>query len=513
LKKKDKKELLVYASTLGLGGLFNKFLAIPHSVIYAKYLLPEGYGVLQIIKVFISYVGYMQLGITQAMSRNIPRAYSNNNIEKVEKIKYITFSWNFFVTLLALVFFWIYYYFSKTLQNNISLIFAIICSTTVLLSRANAYHKAILKSEGKFSIIGKIALIRSTYVSVLGICLVYFYGLMGAVLTLLIDEFISLSIGLLYYRRIRLKFFVELEFLKNQIKVGILIFINRFSENLIFSLTILLIGVFYSSSEVGVFSFGLLSLIKLRKFSVPLRTFFYRKILIQKGTENKDNNYYNYIFGIPHSISLFLNTMLIGTSSLIYFKIIPLFLLKYSQSIDIILMSTFGLIIYNARVFYGQYLDTTNQLILRSILIFIGSFIGITFTIILLYNKISISYVAASCNLSFIIVSYLMIIKSCNQFYKSIYVTLIRATKPLVIASLNLIILFLMNKYNLYHYNQNFTIEYTVLILSDLFIKLIILTIINYFLFSQLYKRINLKSILDKGIFSIYSAARKKIKF
>ena len=51
--RKKKQNLIKFTGQLGFSGIFSKILSLPHSIIYAKFLMPSGFGVLQIFKVII----------------------------------------------------------------------------------------------------------------------------------------------------------------------------------------------------------------------------------------------------------------------------------------------------------------------------------------------------------------------------------------------------------------------------------------------------------------------------
>ena len=68
--KNKEQSLFKFTGQLGFAGIFSKLISLPHSIVYAKFLMPSGYGILQLINVIISYFGYIQMGILQAVTRN-----------------------------------------------------------------------------------------------------------------------------------------------------------------------------------------------------------------------------------------------------------------------------------------------------------------------------------------------------------------------------------------------------------------------------------------------------------
>ena len=507
MKNSKKNELFHFTSLMGISGVFSKLLSIPHSIIFAKFLMPSGYGVLQLIKVMISYFAYTQMGILQAMSRNVPRAYANNEIDKAKRIKDLSFTWLFGITIITLIILWIVFLFNDKLQGQLTSMEMILLTITLIFSRINAFIKPLLKAEGKFIIIGKALLYKSILAPIVGMGLVYYMNLPGAIIALAFDQFLQTMASLYFYRDYSPSFYFNRSLFVAQISKGFLIYLNRFSETIISSLTILLIGIYYSSSDVGVFSFGIVSLIAVQKYSVPIRIYIYRDIMKMKGSEDKNNVYYQKLFKLPHLFNLLLNTVLLVLFATVYFTIINLFLPKYIESIPVIYVSVFGLIIYNARVFFGQFLDATDQLVRRTIFIFIGAGIGVLMSFLFLINKMPLFYIAISCGTGFCIISILMIAFVYYQVSKSLYKTVSMLFNIIIIAIINTIFIYLYSEISLLPIQKEMNFANVLLSLLDLFFKIIIILALNYILFSILFQKMNFRNEMNKiGIFLLKKA-------
>lgn len=503
-----KKELLRFTGLMGFSGILSRLLSIPHSIVFAKFLMPSGLGILQIIKVIVSYFAYTQLGILQAMNRNVPRAYANNELDKVKKIKDLSYTWLFFVTLLALVVLWIVYFLKESLRDQLTLIEMILLTLVIIFGRINAFIKPLLKAEGKFIIIGKALLYKSLIAPIVGMVLVYYLNLYGAIMALAFDQLFQTVISLFLYREYIPRFYFNTKLFLNQISKGFLIYLNRFSETIISSLTILLIGIYYTTTEVGVFAFGMVSLVNVQRYSVPLRIYIYRDIMNMKGTENRNHKYYHKLFKLPNLFNMLFNTILLSVFATVFFTIINLFLPKYIESIPVMYISVLALIFYNSRVFYGQYMDATNQLIMRTILIFIGAGIGVLLSFFFLINQYPILYLAISCGVGFILISSSMILYVNKQLYGSFWKTISILLKMIVIASINCGLVYVYSKYNFISLKEDISFEQIALSLIDLSVKLLIILILNYGLFSVLFHSINFRKEMNKVLIFLLQRIR-----
>ena len=99
-------------------------------------------SILQIFKVVITYFAYVHMGILQAVTRNVPRAYSENNIEKVKNIKDLSFTFYSLVTIFGFFILWLCYFFNEKLNNSFDLIYLILLTFIIAISHANNFMKS-----------------------------------------------------------------------------------------------------------------------------------------------------------------------------------------------------------------------------------------------------------------------------------------------------------------------------------------------------------------------------------
>ena len=512
MKGKTNNELIKFTGLMGLGGMVAKLFSIPHSIIFAKFLMPSGYGLLQIFKTIVSYFGYIQLGILQAMTRNIPKAYAEGDVSKVKKIKDLSFTWSLATTVVGLIVLWIVYYNIPELYNVLSFDNIILLTILIILSKINSFIKPLLKSEGEFIIIGKTTLYSSTFSPIVGMILVYFYNLNGAIIAIILDNLFLFFTSIYLYNKYIPKFYFQLELFIKQISKGILIFLYRFTETSFSGFVYVLIGVYYNSTKLGVFAFGLTSLLSVYKYSASIRMYYYRKIMLTEGSENKDNSFYKKVFKTPHTFNLFFNTVLLGFFALVYFTIITSFLSKYTESIPVMYLSIFGLTIYNARTFCAQFLDATNNLILLTKYIFLGVLVGLSMTYYFLLNDYSIYFIAISTGVGFTIMSTFIISTAFYQVNKSKIKTIFMLLSIYFIAALNTYVVYLFSKNNLIGFNDEVSVLNIIKIIIDLSFKVLVFVLLNYIVFGILFQKNQFRTEINKVIFLILNKIKLKIK-
>ncbi len=513
MNNSKKKELVQFTALIGIGGIISKLLSIPHSIIYAKYLLPSGFGLLQLIKVIVSYVGYAGLGIAQGMNRNVPREYTAKNFNKAKRIKDLTFTWFFFITFVAVLCLWTIYFFSDMLKSKLGTLDLILLSIIIILGRANAFVKPLLKADGYFVAIGKTSLINNMIAPIIGIVLVLLINLTGAIIALAFNQLLTFLLFLYFYRDYKPKVYVSWDLFKEQMSSGSLIFLGMFSISLIINLNLILIGYYYSLSEVGVFSFGLISLVYVRRYSTPIGTYFYREIMMLKDSANMNNDYFKRLLKLPFAYNFFFDAILLSLFSVMFFTIINLFLKEYSNSIPIIYNSIFGLIIYNSSAFLFHYLDATNQLLLRTVMIIIGTVLSLALTTFFLIFKYPLYFLTYSINVGFVFITLVAYLISLRQIFKTFTICLIMVSKVTMIAIFNTLLVFYFSGNNFILYEQDSISIHNILnAFGDVMLKTLTLLLSNYFLFSISFIKEKFMKGFNKNIAKIVMNSLSKLK-
>ena len=77
-----------------------------------------------------------------------------------------------------------------------------------------------------------------------------------------------------------------------------------------------MIGYYSTAGDVGVFSFGLIGLTGMQRYTASINTYYYRKVLRTQGTESRDSSYYKKLFSLPYAFNLFVNSGFHGVLTL-----------------------------------------------------------------------------------------------------------------------------------------------------------------------------------------------------
>jgi O-antigen/teichoic acid export membrane protein len=512
MDKSKKRELAKFTYLSGLSGVISKILALPHSIVYAQLLMPSGFGLLQIIKVIVKYSAYSSFGILEGMNRNVPKENANGKFHKSEQIINLAYTCVTIATIISVLILIYIYFWTSLLKYNISIIDLIILIFIIILSRFNSFIKKLLKAEGKFIVLGKTNVLSSAITPVIGIIFVVFFNITGALLALLFNQVFVFVLYIRYYFNFLPKYYFSIKLILEQLSSGLLILISKIASSSIGGGSLFLLGYYNNMIDVGIYSFGLLSLTYVQKYSSPISTYFYRETMITKGSESIDHSFYKSVLRLPHTYNLLFITLLLGVFSISYFLIINLFLEKYVNSIPIIAISMFGIILFNSRTFLNHFMNATGQLPLRAKIVVISSFLSLLSTLFILKMGFPIYYVALSSSLGYSIIGMWTSYKGLLQVNRSRSMTILSLLKVVIVASINVLIVY---KYSIFFFINYecyiFEIANLALALSDLLLKSISLIIVNYFIFVILYKNIDFYNSLNQLITKILRISQQKV--
>jgi O-antigen/teichoic acid export membrane protein len=172
-------------------------------------------------------------------------------------------------------------------------------------------------------------------------------------------------------------------------------------------------------------------------------------------------------------------------------------LTEYIDSLPIMIILAFGYMVYTSRIFLSFYLNVTNQLQKRLVIIMIGLGLNALLAYVLIINGYGIRGVAFACSFSFIFISGSIIIVSFKQIYGTIKSASSFLIKIFSISAILTGIMIAFYKWNVFDYDY-LTVIYSRVLwgTADLTVKGLLFSIVCvgiYFLFFkkyQLYKEL-----------------------
>ena len=503
----SKKDIIKETGKYTVSTIIGKLLSLPYAIVVAKFLGPALLGTLALYQLIISYASYSQLGQLQSLSRQIPIAYGNNDKNKAENINNILFSSYAVTTLLTLFIVFVIIQFDVIMpeflnsQNTILLIF------TLSFSQTCAFLRNYIKAEGQFYILANFDIIEKIIRPILGIILIIQFGITGALINLLI----MLSITFLYYiTKVNNRAFIfNLNFKETVklIKPGFFIFTSKIAGSLFWNIDLIIIGILMAKSDVGFYSLSLNLFIALGVFSRAISMHMYRKILLKSSDNSPIQEKYNFLIR-NNSLYMLYITMIFGTATLIYTSLIDTILVEYKPAKPIITLINFGYIMFISKNWFSYYLDATNQLIKRFVIILFGLFINIILDVFLIKSGYGLLGVSTGCIIGFFVISFPIIFISISQIKESRIFAAVYLLRHLIITALlsalvyyftfyDLIDQIIINEMNQYHVY--------ILALTNLASELLIFSSVSIAIYSVFYKNDNIVNKIYSNIKLIYT--------
>ena len=450
---REKKDTLKLTALMSFSGVIGRIISIPNAIVIAKFLGPSLLGVLAIINLIRQYAGYTHLGLLQSLSRDVPIAYGRGDKKEARLITDTVYTGFFFASAFAVLALWILFISGVTFKGALDVSTLVLVSLILIANRASSFLRAYIKAEGKFMIIGKLDLILRFVVPGISIPAVIFYKLKGALFAMILTELLSIGYYVVILKRPRFRFYLNLRKTLQLLKTGFMIFVNRISESLFWSVDLMIIAAMMTIRDVGIYTIALAAMKIVEPFSQAVNMIVYRKMMVDSGKYDlaPGKHFRKYTEGL-FVLYLMFNSVVIGLGILIYMLIIRTILTRYADSLPIMIILAFGYMIYTSRIFLSFYLNVTDQLKKRLEIILIGLGINAFLDYILIVNGWGIKGVAFACSFSFLFISASIIILSLRQIYGTIQSALFFLFKIIAISAILTLVILVFYEWNVISY-------------------------------------------------------------
>ena len=489
----QKKDVIKLTGILSFAIIFGKIFSIPSAIITAKFLGPSLFGVLAIINLIIQYAGYTHMGLLQSLSRDVPIAYGKGDKKEAKLIKDTVYTGFTILSAFAMLALWILFISGVTFKGVLDFPVLILISLILVANRVLSFLKSYIKAEGKFMIIGRLNLIIKFFTPTLNIPAVIFFRLEGALFAIFLTEAIAAGYCMICLKKPKFHFSIKIRKTLQLLKTGFLIFINKISDGIFWSVDLMILTAMMATSYVGLYSIALSAMGGVVPFSHAINMTVYRKIMVDGGkfgiTSKK--HFRKYTEGLFASHLLF-NSLVLGFSILIYTVIIKTILVNYTESLPIIIILGFGYMIYTSRLFLSFYLNVTNQLSKRLVIILSGLGLNALLDYFLIVKGYGLKGVAFACSFSFLLISVLIIGISFKQIYGTLKSAFSIIFKICSISAILMGIISAFSRWEIIEYTSQLSIYSKVLWgIADLTVKGFIFSLVCvgiYFLFFRKYK-------------------------
>ena len=469
-------------------------------------------GLFAIYKLIISYASYSQLGQLQSLSRQIPIAYGVDDLKRVKKIKNILFSSYLITIFITISVVALLLQFDFILQGFFNKWNLIIILIIILVSQATTFLRSYIKAEGKFYILADFEIIVQIVRPIVGIVLIISFGLNGAIFNILILSCVTLFYYSSKLKDISLKFDFNLFETIKLVKPGFLLFINKIAGSLFWNIDIMIIGLLMTKSDIGYYSISLGLFISLGVFSRAIGMHMRRKILMKSELNMPIQKKYGFIIS-NNSLYLLYITMIFGSFSLIYISMIDTILTEYQPAKILIVILSFGYTIFVSKSWFSNYMDASNQLVKRLMIVLLGLVINAVLDYALISNGYGLMGVAFACVLGFITIAYLISFISLAQIKNNRWAALfylIRHFTVTVILSLIIFYFSVNNLLNGFSFGLNNVYSLYVYTFLNTFIEISIFCIACIFLYPIIFKEDKIINKLYFYLNPLFSSYKNK---
>jgi len=511
----QKKDMIKLTGVMSFAIIIGKVFSIPSAIITAKLLGPSLFGVLAILNLIIQYAGYTHMGLLQSLSRDVPIAYGKGDKREAKLIKDTVYTGFTILSAFAVLALWILFISGVTFKGVLDFPVLILISLILIANRVISFLKSYIKAEGKFMIIGRLNLIIKFFTPILNIPAVILFRLKGVLFALLLTEAISVAYCLIRLKKPKFHFRLKIRKTLQLLKTGSLIFINKISDGIFWSVDLMILTAMMSTSYVGLYSIAMSVMGVVLPFSQAINMTVYRKMMVDGGKFGvaSKKHFRKYTEGL-FACHLLFNSLALGFSILIYTVIIKTILIKYIDSLPIIIILGFGYMIYTSRLFLSFYLNITNQLGKRLVIILSALGLNAILDYFLIVKGYGLKGVAFACSFSFLLISVLIIGISFKQIYGTLKSAFSIIFKICSISAILMGIISAFSRWEVIEYTSRLGIYSKVLWgMADLTVKGFIFSLVCvgiYFLFFrkyQLYKE--LKPIISYAWYSFTNRLKK----
>lgn len=253
-----KDEILSDASLYTSMSILTQLITLAAGILTRRFLGPVQMGIWSLLQIILVYSAYSALGVTEAISREIPFYRGRGEYEKAEQLKNIIYSFStltsFFVASCCVL----YALFAR--QNIRPELFygLLIVSTLVMLQRSSNLNIAFLRGYKLFSIAAAQMVLSAIVNAGLVVLLSYKYKVYGFMIAMVLSFLFNI-----FYVRARHRFYFKWNFdfrkIWGLIQYGFPLIIVSLLGTIFLTIDKLMIAKILGVEELGLYSVALLA--------------------------------------------------------------------------------------------------------------------------------------------------------------------------------------------------------------------------------------------------------------
>lgn len=404
LKNQLVSNVMSLGAVTGLASVINFILGI----VTRNMLGPEKYGYWLMISLIFTYGPFLQLGMLNAMNKEVPYFLAKKNMKRVDEIYNYTFSFLFFLSLFVSISLFVSsLLLSQSLKIETELIQGLMfASFLLLLLFLSMYCEMVYRSQQNFKFVAKLNFIKIVSQAIFTIIFVYSVGYIGLYigmgLALLLEIFVA-------KKALRINLIFNLREVFKLIKIGFPMLVVGTAWSLMTGFDRILISIYLTPTDLGNYGVALLVFSSLMLIPGVITQITYPKFMqiIGSTESNYKSELRKYFLIINKNLSVI---MLLVTLTL--FVLIPhfirLFLPEFTSGIKSAQILTLGIYPITLVGMAGNYFNAINkQLTYLCIIIFTIIFSFLLNSLLLLINS-NILSIAIGTSISYFIYAILM---------------------------------------------------------------------------------------------------------
>ena len=347
----DRRGRALRHSLMMMGGGLGAFACTFVRGLFTPYILdPVEYGTLAILTLVVLYASYLQLGMKHVQSLLVPSALRRGAHDEVKDITDTVFTVENLLSVLVVIGLWGVYLSGVRFDGSLTLYLTAVLSGIVLLSRFDLLLITYLKGRGAFGLLAQNQFYTALLQLVLGVPLLWFYGVPGLLTSMLFPNLI-VDGYIVWRERIRFQPRLVWDKIRRYTQIGFPIYLNVFISKYLWTLEKTLIAVLLSKTELGIYSFALLVFGPISIIPTSFNEVIKRRMAEHRGENGVERpaEMLHY-FGFPLASYAALSAIIAGVG---YFA--------YEPSISVLRLLILGFPFFQTRLFTSYTLNVVDR--------------------------------------------------------------------------------------------------------------------------------------------------------
>ncbi|MFC4409981.1 oligosaccharide flippase family protein [Chungangia koreensis] len=395
--------------SFGSATLISSALSFVLGVVSRNILGPEQYGYWVSLSMAFTFIPLLQLGVLNAMNREIPYYVARNSIEEANQIRQKTFSFLItfptFIMLLLLLFSIFVYNSGGAPEYKVGFIFI---SFIGVLSFVSGYVEMYYKSIQDFKNASKLITVKGVAQSLLSIIFILLFGFVGLFIGMIAALIIEILIGRNAFKKMGFIFDLRFKSYVPLIKTGFPILMVGLIWSVLIATDKIILTIMMDSSALGNYSVALLVFSTMMLLPQVISQVYYPKIVTMVSKEE-----YQQIKQSYKRVNFFLlviSLIIVLVGLLLLPPTIRLLMPEYENGIVSAQILLVGLIPLTLVNYPANYFNATHnqKLYIKILVVCILVNILVSITLLLMYPDISMVAIGTSITflLYFILMNY-----------------------------------------------------------------------------------------------------------